>query len=148
MTTIKEHAYIPLALGLGLISPENVAKTWMDYRCCPKIYTTRTHQLKGEYYVVEGSRFKAKPVEPRIEFKAFCVASFTINDVDNYGIEPLMIALRHYENRLDEYTFTELDLGKKGATWDELKHILLRLNKKATGDTIFYTNKLEPICKT
>jgi len=39
----------------------------------------------------------------------------------------------------------EKDLGVKGATFEQLRDELLRLNKKATLDTPFYVNLLEPM---
>lgn len=41
--------------------------------------------------------------------------------------------------------FAESDLGIKNVTFEQLRDELLRLNKKATIETPFYVNLLEPI---
>lgn len=154
-TQQKPFDYVPLRWGLGYIEPPSFERS----RFSPKIYTTRTHALKGEYYVVEGSRFKAKPVEPRIEFQV--KASFKINlrkailefddgligecgMLDGYRLERLVGSF--FKNVPKEiYTYPELDLGVGGATFYNLRSELLRLNKNATLDTPFYVNLIEPI---
>ena len=127
---------------------------------CPKIYTTRKSPLKGEYYVVEGSRFKAKPVEPRIEFKVEqsweldlgleaikfgkTMANHTLlqkKEIDDFVIRKLVESF----NTLEGHSFPELDLGYKTATFEGLKNVLLNCNKGTTIDTPFYVNRLEPI---
>ena len=53
----KQFDYIPLMAGLGYISLQelkaiNVQREMEgDPLLCPKIYTTRTHRLNGEYYI-------------------------------------------------------------------------------------------------
>jgi len=132
MVQQKPFDYRPLRAGLGLITEELDAPGMTGL--CPKIYTTRTHRLSGEYYVVEGSRFKAKPVVPEIRFKVTTVASLNLHD----GVVT-------FPPRFDFSwkTFPEKDLGVKGATFEQLRDELLRLNKKATIDTPFFVNKLE-----
>jgi hypothetical protein len=140
--------YIPLRMGLGYILAAEVYNfNGNGLTLCPKLYTTRTHPLSGEYIVVEGSRFKAKPVEPEIKFKADFVASFTINDVIQYGISWLEMALYAFRIRFGNInrSFPEFDLGFRGATFENLRDELLKLNKKATIDTSFYVNRLEAI---
>lgn len=163
-TQQKPFGYAPLRAGLGLISVEELreygifngtackeailkthqqtCKSLSDFgynpeMLCPKIYTTRTHRLSGEYVVVEGSRFKARPVEPKIKFKARCVGEFTIRTFDSGNTIHLFIGKEH--------SFPELDLGFKGATFNMLSNELLRLNKNSTIDTGFHVNLLEPI---
>jgi len=142
-TQQKQFDYIPLRLGLGYFTSEQadearrkkynkVAPIFL-----PKLYTTRTHKLNGDYYVVEGSRFKAKPVEPRIEFTAHPVATikFTFPPaVEWYSQEDTIPA-----------NIAELDLGIAGVTLDHVRAELFRLNKNVTTDTIFHINKLEAI---
>jgi len=154
---------MPLRAGLGLISNEKLreyavfngskvkeailkayqqtCKSLTDIRyspemLCPKIYTTRTHHLSGEYIVVEGSRFKAKPVVPEIRFKVTKVASLNLHD--GVATFPPMFDFSWK-------TFPEKDLGVKGAAFEQLRDELLHLNKKATLDTPFYINRLEPL---
>ncbi len=109
---------------------------------CPKIYTTRTRRLSGEYVVVEGSRFRAKPVEPEIKFNVSISEELDLKRAifkKDDNIIGWAIANR------GDLTFPELDLGIKGATFEHLKNELLRLNKKATIETPFYVNLIEPI---
>lgn len=157
-TQQKPFDYLPLRVGLGLL-PKNA----MDYEncfmanLCPKIYTTRTHPLRGEYYVVEGSRFKAKPVEPRIEFQVR--HSWKLNlrtaiiDLGNGWIIEWG-ALHRKEKSLDGVnfpdellglTFPELDLGIKGTSFGRLIDELFLAYPKAAIDTPFYVSRLDPI---
>ncbi len=140
-TQQKPYDYTPLRWGLGYTSPT----LFEQDRFSPKIYTTRTHPLDGEYYVVEGSRFKAKPVEPKIEFR---VDTYCQLDLRN----ALVIVTADSEAwctpltlERDGCSFAELDLGIKGATFEQLRDELLRLNPKATPDTPFFVNRLEPL---
>lgn len=150
---------MPLRAGLGLIT----IKTLQDYNLeraktkpanekpfltlTPKFYTTRTHKLDGEYQVVEGSRFKAKPVYPRIEFRVDMSCRLDLRnalvttDTEKYGEVWAMLPILSR----DDLTFPELDLGIKGRSFSDLRDELLRLNKKATIDTSFYVSKLAPI---
>ncbi len=133
----KPFGYAPLRAGLGLI-PENE----LPQTLCQKIYTTRTHRLSGEYVVVEGSRFKAKPVEPEIKFNVSISEEIDLKRgifKKDDNIIGWAIANR------GDLTYPELDLGIKGATFELLKNELLRLNKKATIETPFYVSVLEPI---
>lgn len=138
----KPLDYRPLRSGLGLINNDDLNAPGMQ-GLCPKIYTTRTRPMSGEYYVVEGSRFKAKPVVPHIRFKVVTESA----ELDlRRGIfkNGNMICGWAIANR-NGLTFPELDLGIKGATFEQLRDELLRLNKKATIDTPFFVNLLEPI---
>jgi hypothetical protein len=143
-TQQKPFDYIPLRLGLGYLTAEqaDAASEKIKYGIArptllPKMYTTRKHRLSGEYYVVEGSRFKAKPVEPRIEFTAHPVATIIFSG----------------DHKLDWYSHNdqipinlpELDLGILGATFDHLRDELFKLNKNVTVDTKFHINRLESI---
>ena len=127
--------------------------TGVRERVCPKIYTTRLNQLRFNpvdprkspiYKVVQGSRYGAKPIDPPIEFKVersytlflksqYIWSSTPMNTPDKYS------APWSYLNK-DGYTFPELDLGFKGATWEMLIYALHKLNK--TDKTIFYVNTL------
>lgn len=153
----KPFEYMPLQAGLGYISTSTLQE--YDYevhqkhppyfvqRLCPKIYTTRTRRMKGEYYVVKGSRFKAEPVEPRIEFKVEQSWRLKLRDgtvltktnigQDWYVVDDVL--------RKGKHCFAELDLGYKSATFKNLRDELLKLNPMMTIDTPFYINKLEPI---
>jgi len=143
--------YLPLRWGLGLYTDEHIRKFSEIFRpdapdhpgqYCPKVYTTRTRPMNGEYYVVEGSRFKAKPVEPRIEFQVRISEELDIRrgvfKKDN-TIVGWAIADRN------GLSFPELDLGIIGSSFEQLRDELLRLNPKATIDTPFYVNLLERI---
>ncbi len=141
-TQQKPFGYAPLRAGLGLITEEELPEM-----LCKKIYTTRTRRLSGEYIVVEGSWFKAKPVEPEIKFMVRKKYQLHI------GIQAIRSDAifgdpewRH-TTLLDKdgLTFPELDLGIKGATFEQLRNELLRLNKKATLETLFYVSLLETI---
>lgn len=139
-TQQKPFDYRPLRAGLELITGRELNAPGMT-GLCPKIYTTRTRQLSGEYYVVEGSRFKAKPVEPRIEFRVTDSCKLDLRNalvISDVGWAKTSILDRN------GLTFAELDLGIKGATFEQLRDELLRLNPKATIDTPFYVNRLEP----
>ena len=137
--------YIPLRWGLGQYSDEQITKFSEMFKpdapdhpnkYCKKVFTTRTHPMQGEYYVVEGSRFKAKPVVPEIRFKVTKVAELNLHGV--------LTVLPGNEFDFSWKTFPEMDLGVKGATFADLSGELLRLNKKATMETPFYVNLLEP----
>jgi len=143
--------FMPLKAGLGMITKDELndyeshlyphTTDWTP-KLCPKIYTTRTRRMEGEYQVVQGSRFKAKPLDPPIQFRV--VESIEVD----FSTSLLMIGssalFPSYLNK-DPHTFPELDLGIKGTTIKMLHDELLRLNKKATADTPFYINKLVPI---
>ncbi len=145
----KPFDYLPLRAGLGLITEKELelqtqacASISRFTVLCPKIYTTRTRPMNGEYYVVEGSRFKAKPVEPRIEFRVEISEEFDLRrGIFRKGnvLVSWAIASRN------DLSFPELDLGIRGATFEKLRDELLRLNPKATIDTPFYVNLLERI---
>ena len=143
--------FMPLKAGLGMIS-KDALQVYQDHmnsnpatavgNLCPKIYTTRTRRMLGEYQVVRGSRFKAKPLDPPIQFKV--VESFEID----FESESLLIcgdSLHLSYLNTSEYTLAELDLGIDGTTTKKLHSELLRLNKKSVVDTTFYINKLESI---
>jgi hypothetical protein len=129
--------YMPLRAGLGLITEEDL-REYDPKMLCPKVFTTRTHTLDGEYYVVEGSRFRAKPVVPRIELRVekvgklrFQARHAILTDVCPGGLSP-----QEWEH------FPELDLGIRGVTFDTLEDELIRLNKNASLDTVFYVHRL------
>lgn len=141
-TQQKPFDYLPLRAGLGYITEEELSNYPGFTGLCPKIYTTRTRPMKGAYYVVEGSRFKAKPVEPRIEFQVRISEELDLRKgifKKNNSIVGWTIANRN------DLTFPELDLGVHGATFEQLRDELLRLNPKTTIDTPFYVNLLERI---
>uniref|UniRef100_A0A6H1ZRW9 Uncharacterized protein n=1 Tax=viral metagenome TaxID=1070528 RepID=A0A6H1ZRW9_9ZZZZ len=147
-TQQKPFDYLPLRAGLGLITEDKLKDHPGFTGLCPKIYTTRTRPMQGEYYVVEGSRFKAKPVEPRIEFTARCVAKLWLhfrNGRIDTAISDFHDSISLDGDWYEGYTFPELDLGVKGTSFEQLRDELLRLNPKATIDSVFYVNKLEPI---
>lgn len=144
---------MPLLCGLGAVSEREV-RTYEAMQLfklgkidlCPKIYTTRTHPLSGEYYVVEGSRFKAKPVEPRIEFEVTQTCELDLKDgliTSSKTPCKLWAGLDILARR--GLHFPELDLGFRGATFEMLRDELLCLNQKATIDTPFFVNLLEPM---
>lgn len=128
-TQQKPFDYLPLRWGLGNIEVSEPDKE----KYCPKCYTTRTHRLKGQYYVVEGNRFKAVPVIPRIEFRVTKSYLLNLKSAEFKGLEK------------NGYCFAELDLGIKGATFEQLRAELLRLNPKANIDTPFYVSELPPL---
>ena len=148
--------HIPLKLGLGLITENQAENEWdlldttykTNFRPVPKRYTTRSKPLIGEYYVVVGGRFKAKPIDPEIKFRV----SDTIMQLDlktgivtiNEG-NPTNYELTRFSFNKKYYRFSELDLGFSGATFDQLKNELLKLNKSTTESTPFYVSLLEPL---
>ena len=138
--------YLPLRWGIGQYTDEQITKFSEMFKpdapdhpekYCPKIFTTRTHPLSGEYYVVEGSRFKAKRVVPEIGFKVSKVADLNLHGVVSFP--------PGQEFDFSWKTFPSQDLGVRGATFAQLRDELLRLNKKATIDTPFFVNLLEPL---
>lgn len=167
-TQQKPFDYIPLRLGLGYLTAEQAdeARRKKYHKAAPifmpKLYTTRTHKLNGDYYVVEGSRFKAKPVEPRIEFTAHPVATiqfsdkvsinwYSPNDQIPTNLPELDLGIRGSGNmsvsvvRAGRSNLPELDLNTTGLTFDHLRDELFKLNKNVTADTLFHINKLERI---
>ena len=143
--------FMPLKAGLGMITEDELndyVGHWNKFSLnnrpvlCPKIYTTRTRRMSGEYQVVRGSRFKSKPLDPPIQFRVE-----ECYEID-FNTSLLMVggsAVHASCLNSSEFTFAELDLGIEGTTTKKLHDELLRLNKKATVDTTFYINKLEPI---
>jgi hypothetical protein len=135
----KPYGYVPLRWGLEYIE----LPSFMKNRFAPKVYTTRTHPLKGAYYAVEGSRFDAHPVEPKLEFTVVgnCMIDLRNAQVTTDGqtwFTDVILAK-------NGYSFAELDLGVKGATFEQLRGELLRSYPKATLDTPFYVSRLEGI---
>ncbi len=167
---------MPLRAGLGLISIEELREYGifsgskikdvilkMRQRYCPsltdfeynpemlcqKIYTTRTRRLSGEYIVVEGSRFNAKPVEPRIEFQVKRTWELSLRQ-GLISWHTMIAGIAWGGTNIlerDGLTFPELDLGIKNATFELLRDELLHLNKKATLETQFYISRLELVTK-
>lgn len=178
-TQQKPFGYMPLRAGLRLCTLEELRERGIFYgseakeailrthqrtcksltdigynpeMLCPKLYTTRTHRLSGEYYVVEGSRFKAKPVEPRIEFVVSNTWELNLSSGNILGLTNKIPSVpMPLEKFMDwdypEFTIPELDLGFRGASFKMLRAELLHLNKKATIETPFFINKLEPILR-
>ncbi len=172
--TQKEFDYLSLRWGLGQMTEQQVLDhdwdgwsprgyyfteiTGARERVCPKVYTTRLGQLHFNsvdprkspvYHVVEGSRYGAKPVEPPIIFKV--ERSYTLflksQRIMSYAI-PMNTPEKYsapwsYLNK-DGYTFPELDLGFRGATWEQFVKVLLGLNKKTTIDSQFFVHVLKP----
>jgi len=163
MVQQKPFGYAPLRAGLDLITEEDLREYGIFYgsevkdailkmhqRSCPsltdfgynpemlcqKIYTTRTRRLSGEYIVVEGSRFKAKPVEPEIRFQVNHTWELSLK----HGLIYPWHTVKAGSVCKDGLTFPELDLGIKKATFEQLRAELLCLNKKATIETPFYVN--------
>lgn len=129
---IKTPSYFSIRWGLGQFDEASVKIEGNRYGYCPKLYIIRTYPLCGEYYIVEGRSSKAKPVEPEIRFRA------TMS-------EQLDLRRGVFKKGSNGLTFPELALGICGATFEQLRDELLRLNKKATLDTPFFVSKLEPV---
>ncbi|MHA1287252.1 MAG: hypothetical protein ACTSPB_07580 [Candidatus Thorarchaeota archaeon] len=145
--------FMPLKAGLGIITEDELERYSRYFTkfpmsdppaLCPKIYTTRTRRMSGEYQVVRGSRFKAKPLDPPIEFRV--EESYEIDFTTSLLMIGSSALFPSYLNK-EPHSFPELDLGIKGTTMKMLHDELLKLNKKATVDTSFYINKLKPIVK-
>lgn len=141
---------MPLKAGLGLISEAELKDYKIDWALkkknnvpvlCPKIYTTRTRPLAGEYQVVKGSRFKAAPLDPPIEFQVKSSIPFYLKDLSI----PMAVDITGVPGLHRKYTIPEMDIGIVGTTAEFLREELLRLNKTATLDTPMFINKLEPI---
>lgn len=177
MKTQKEFDYLPLRWGLDIMTKEQVLEHvwegWMPRGCyfteitgaretiCPKIYTTRLSQLHLDpinprlspvYEVIEGSRYRAKPLDPPIRFQVERTYTLFLKSQSIWSstklpapfIDSEYSAPWSYLNK-DGYTFPELDLGFKNATWEMLVKVLLDLNKKATIDSQFVVNVLKPV---
>ena len=147
----KHFDHMPLKAGLGMIT-EDELKDYNGYWnkfplatrpvLCPKKFTTRTRRMSGEYYVVQGSRFKAIPLDTPIQFRVTESIPYNLRDdtiIVNGEVVPSTL--------LDggDYTFPEMDLGIKGTNYFNLRDELLKLNKKTTVDTKFFINRLEPL---
>ena len=134
--------YLPLRVGLGYL-PESALKD----NLCRKIYTTRTHPLSGEYIVVEGSRFKAKPVKPEIRFRVETIWLLDINeglDCPVYDPDYELWAALEVLTR-NGLSFPELDIGIRGTTYAQFKDIIHKLNSRAAATKYYYINLLEAI---
>lgn len=173
MKTQKEFDYLPLRWGLGQMTEKQVLdhvwEGWMPRGCyfteitgarekiCPKIYTTRLSQLHFDainprlspiYNVIEGSRYGAKELDPPIRFQV--EKSYTLFLKTGYIWSSQKFPDGNYTTtwdylNKDGYTFPELDLGFRGATWDMLVKVLLDLNKKAAINSQFIVNVLKPV---
>ncbi|MDD5453936.1 MAG: hypothetical protein PHW62_00350 [Candidatus Ratteibacteria bacterium] len=151
-TQQQPYDFMPLRAGLGLITLKELKEYNLErartkkadeqpfLTLLPKFYTTRTHKLEGEYQVVEGSRFKAKPVEPEIKFTAELIGQINFKTCDWDGVSVRAFILGHVLKNIE--VIGEDDLGYEGATLETLRDELLRLNKKATTDTPFYVHRL------
>lgn len=142
--------FMPLKAGLGIITEQELSEYFGHWNkfpsatrpvLCPKIYTTRTRPMAGEYQVVRGSRFKAVPLDPPIEFQVKYSVLFNLKDLST----PTCINITGSAELHRKYKIPELDLGVVGTTAEMLRDELLKLNKKATLDTPMYINKLESI---
>jgi hypothetical protein len=139
---VKSPPYFSLRWGLGEFDEASAKVEGEGYGYCLKLYTTRLHPLKGEYVVVEGSRFRAKAVEPRIEFQVTMSVKLDLRHaVFEKGDTICGWAIA---NR-DGLTCPEHDLGVVGKTYLELCGELLQLNRGATLDTPFFVNLIEKI---
>lgn len=155
----EAFGYIPLKLGLGYWKETDFPdkrdlyyyseRAGCRVRLCSKIYTTRLKPLKPHltYIVVKGSRYKAKPVEPKIEFRVRGVWELHLRSQELYNYD--YGEIRYGNEGLEKLsqgglTYPQLDLGFKYATFEDLVEELLALNKKAALDTPFYINKLIP----
>ncbi len=150
----KEWDYLPLRWGLGYYSDKDIRDILNEGNLvfgngelpiCTKLYTTRVSPLKGEYYVVQGSRFKASALEPRIEFRVdtYCQLDLKNELVTTDGktwSTPTILAR-------NGCNFTELDLGNKGATFEQFRDELLRLYPKTTINTPFFVSKLDRLLR-
>ena len=173
MNTMKEFDYLPLRWGLGQMTEQQVLDHEWDgwqprgyyfteitgarEKICPKIYTTRLGQLHFDpinprcspiYHVVEGSRYAAKELDPPIMFKVERSYQLFLKSQSIWSPIPLNTPEKYsapwsYLNK-DGYTFPELDLGFRGATFEMLKSTLLALNKKATINSQFFVHVLKP----
>lgn len=165
MNTQKDFNYHSLRWGLGLES-EKEAKgyfytemTGARELTCPKIFTTRLSQLHFNradprkspvYNVVKGARYGAKPLDPPIRFQVERSYTLFLKSGTIWSSTPLKGVPEKYSTtwdylNKDGYTFPELDLGFRGATWEMVVKTLLALNKKATVDSQFVVNVLKPV---
>lgn len=147
----KHFDYMPLKAGLGMITEVELKDYFGHWNkfpsatrpvLCPKKFTTRTRRMSSEYQVVQGSRFKAVPLDPPIQFKVTESIPYNLKNntiIVNDKVVPSEL--------LDEgdFTFPEMDLGIKGTDYLHLRDELLKLNKKTTINTEFFINRLEPI---
>ena len=141
---------MPLKAGLGIITETELEHYYSLKNLypetdigilCPKIYTTRTRPMAGEYQVVRGSRFKAVPLDPPIEFQVKVSVPFNLKDLSI----PMKYDITGAPGLHDKYTIPEMDLGIVGTTAEILRDELLKLGKNTTLDTPMYINKLEPL---
>jgi hypothetical protein len=121
----QEHCnYMSLRAGIGEISLSELEA--YNPNLCPKTFFVKPHRLRGIYQIVHGSRFNFKPVIPEIIFQV----------KDSYELSTL-----YHE---PEPSFPcDAVTGIKGTTFEELVAILLKANRNATLDTVFYISFLE-----
>ncbi len=148
----KAWDYLPLRWGLGYYSEKEITDILAEGNLvfgngelpiCAKIYTTRTRPLKGDYYVVQGSRFKASALEPRIEFRVEMSCQLDLKNglvsTDGKTWATTDILSKNGRN------FAELDLGDRGATFEQFREKLLSFYPKTTIDTPFFVSRLDRI---
>jgi hypothetical protein len=151
----KEWDYLPLRWGLGYYSDKDIRDILNkgnlvfgngELPICTKVYTTRVSPLKGKYYVVQGSRFKASALEPRIEFRVDACCQLDLRyglvttDGETWATHQILERKGH--------NFAELDLGINGVSFEQLRDELLRLYPKTTLDTPFFVSKLDSLSTT
>jgi hypothetical protein len=150
----KEWDYLPLRWGLGYNSDEEIRDILQEgnlifgngeFPICKKLYTTRKSPLKGEYYVVQGSRFKASALEPRIEFRVVSCCQLDLRNelVTTDGKTWATTKILDRNGR----SFAELDLGNRGVTFENLRDELLKLYPKTTIDTPFFVSSLDTLLR-
>ncbi len=154
--------YLPLRWGLGQYTDKDINTICSLFKedapdnpknlYCKKLYTTRSKPLSGIYQVFEGDRYHAKPVEKPIIFKVDSTIKMTLNllteSVHLDGDWPsgqIHESVCYWKLDKEGLTFPELDLGIKGATFEQLRDELLKSYPKADINTSFYISKLLPL---
>jgi len=154
--------YLPLRWGLNQYTDAQIETLSSIFkpdapdnpknRFCPKIYTTRSKPLKGIFQVVEGDRFHPQPVQDPIFFKVDGTITMTLNlltEIISFDGEwasgQIHSSACYWGLDRKPWTFLELDMGIRGATFEDLKAELLKSYPKADEGTPFYVSKLEPL---
>lgn len=140
----EDFDYIPLMLGLSMITHGDVNEIDIQERVIPikfipLKYTARMKSMDGDYVVVRGIRHDYSRVEPviKIRLKVEYLLSMKTGRVHKYEDGYLTDA----EINLDK--LAEQCLGIEGVTFEQLKRKLLKINKNATSESVFYIHKID-----
>lgn len=149
-TQQQQFDFMPLMAGLNMISEQELQEYcghWNKFPItnrpilCPKKFTIRSRKMKGNYRVVQGSRYHSTQLYPPIEFTVPISVPFSLRTMQP-AIQCNLTGTT--EPLLTRFHTAELDLGIVGTTDNSLRTEIMKL----TGceiDKQMYLSTLEPL---